>query len=423
VRFATQAVFKLAYAGVLLCGLSPCLQGYSVLTHEAIVDTLWDSSLKPLLLKRFPDATPEDLIKAHGYTYGGCIIQDIGYYPFGNHLFSDLVHYVRSADFVQALITESKDLNEYAFALGALAHYGADNSGHPIATNKSVPLLYPNLRRKYGDNVTYQENPAAHIKTEFGFDVLQVARGNYAPKAYHDFVGFEVSKELLDRAFLDTYGLTLKDVFKTLDLALGTYRFSVSTLIPEMTKAAWSLKSKDLIKNDPTLTRRKFMYNISRASYVKDWGPAYEKPGFFARLMAFFFRVLPRVGPFKALGFRTPTAQTEALFQQSYDSTVDHDRRYYADLNSGTLKISDTDLDTGKATQPGEYPLADQAYAKLLEKLAAKQFKNVTPELKANILAFYVYMDISDKAKVEGPLETLRVAPVTGPAPSVSATH
>jgi hypothetical protein len=408
VRFATQAVFKLTYAGVLLCGGAPCAHGYSVLTHEAIVDTLWDTSIKPLLLKRFPDATADDLIKAHGYSYGGCIIQDIGYYPFGNHLFSDLVHYVRSADFVQALIAESKDLNEYAFALGGLAHYGADNSGHPIATNRSVPLLFPKLRRKYGDTVTYQEDPGAHIKTEFGFDVLQVARGNYAPQSYHGFIGFEVSKELLDRAFQDTYALSLKDVFKTLDLALGTYRFSVGTLIPEMTKTAWTLKSKDLVKNDPAMTRKKFLYNLSRSSYVTDWGPKYEKPGFFAHVMAFLFHVLPRVGPFKALGFRPPTAQTEALFQQSYDSTVDHDRRYYAELDSGTLKISDTDLDTGKATQPGEYPLADQAYAKLLEKLAAKHFQNVTPELRANILAFYVYMDITDKAKVEGPLEALR---------------
>lgn len=379
-----------------------------MLTHEAIVDTLWDASIKPLLVQRFPDATAEDLMKAHGFAYGGCIIQDIGYYPFGNHLFSDLVHYVRSANFVQALIAESKDVNEYAFALGALAHYGADNSGHPIATNRSVPLLFPKLRRKYGNSVTYEEDPAAHIKTEFGFDVLQVARGNYAPKSYHDFIGFDVSKELLDRAFQDTYALSLKDVFKTLDLALGTYRFSVSTLIPEMTKTAWSLKGKDLVKGNPAMTRKKFLYNVSRESYEKDWGAKYEKPGCFAHLMAFFFRVLPRVGPFRALGFRTPTPETEVLFQQSFDSTVEHDRQYYSALKTGTLKIADTDLDTGKPTQPGEYPLADQTYAKLLEKLAAKHFQNVTPELRANILAFYVYMDITDKAKVEGPLDALR---------------
>ncbi|MCU1257304.1 MAG: hypothetical protein JWO80_189 [Bryobacterales bacterium] len=399
---------KLAYAALLLCAVAPRAQAYSVLTHEAIVDTVWDNSIKPLLLKRFPDATPDQLNEAHGFAYGGCIIQDVGYYPFGNHLFSDLVHYVRTGDFVQALISESKDLKEYAFALGALAHYGADVSGHPIATNRAVPMLYPKLRRKYGNVVTYDQDPAAHIKTEFGFDVLQIARGRYAPKAYHDFIGFQVSKEALDRAFQNTYALALKDVFMSVDLALGTYRFSVSTLIPELTKAAWSLKGKELAKSDPTINRKKFLYNISHASYVKEFGATYEKPGIFARLLAFFFRVLPKVGPFRALGFKAPTPQVEAFFQQSFDTTVDHDRGYYAEVNAGTLKIADVNLDTGRPTQPGEYRLADETYGKLLGKLAAKHFQNVTPELKANILAFYTYMDITPKAKVQAPLEALR---------------
>jgi hypothetical protein len=399
---------RLAYVALLLCGVAPGARAYSVLTHEAIVDTVWDNSIKPLLLKRFPDATPDQLNEAHGFAYGGCIIQDVGYYPFGNHLFSDLVHYVRTGDFVQALISESKDLKEYAFALGALAHYGADVSGHPIATNRAVPMLYPKLRRKYGNVVTYDQDPAAHIKTEFGFDVLQVARGRYAPKAYHDFIGFQVSKEALDRAFQDTYALALKDVFMSVDLALGTYRFSVSTLIPEMTKAAWSLKGKELAKSDPGISRKKFLYNISHASYVKEFGATYEKPGIFARLLAFFFRVLPKVGPFRALGFKAPTPQTEVLFQQSFDTTIDHDRQYYAEVNAGTLKIADTDLDTGRPTQPGEYRLADETYGKLLGKLAEKHFQNVTPELKANILAFYTYMDITPKAKVQAPLDALR---------------
>ena len=112
VRFA-RAVLAALYAGSMLLGIAPRAQGYSVLTHEAIVDTLWDRSIQPLLLERFPNAKPEDLIKAYGYADGGCIIQDIGYYPFGNYLFSDLVHYVRSGDFVQTLIAAS-DLDDDA---------------------------------------------------------------------------------------------------------------------------------------------------------------------------------------------------------------------------------------------------------------------------------------------------------------------
>jgi hypothetical protein len=186
----------------LLLGVSyaPGCAGYSVLTHEAIIDAAWKDGIEPLLLSRFPYATPEQLLQAHAYAYGGAIIQDMGYYPFGSQFFSDLTHYVRSGDFVLALIAESHDLNEYAFALGALAHYAADTTGHPLATNLSVAIMYPKLAKQYGPVITYDEKPSAHSQVEFGFDVDQVAEGNYAPRAYHDFIGFEVSKPVLERA-------------------------------------------------------------------------------------------------------------------------------------------------------------------------------------------------------------------------------
>jgi hypothetical protein len=170
-------------------------------------------SIAPLLLKRFPNSSPEEMLEAHAYVYGGAIIQDLGYYPFGSQFFSDLTHYVRSGDFVIALIEESRDLNEYAFALGALAHYASDTSGHPLATNPSVALTYPKLAKKYGPVITYEENPSAHAKVEFAFDVDQVAEGHYAPKAYHDFIGFEVSKSVLERAFIKTYSIEMSSVF------------------------------------------------------------------------------------------------------------------------------------------------------------------------------------------------------------------
>lgn len=362
---------------------------YSVLTHEAVIDSVWDNALKLALRARFPDATPDQLKAAHAYAYGGCIIQDLGYYPFGSHLFTDLVHYVRSADFVRALLADSRDLDEYAFALGALAHYGADIEGHSIAVNRSVPVLYPKLRRKFGPDVTYEDNPSAHLKTEFGFDVVQVARGNYAPEAYHDFIGFEVSEDLLERACEETYGLTLKDLFRTLDLSLGTYRFSVSTVIPKMTKIAWSLKRKQIRQNKPTMTRRRFLYNIRRPSFEKEWGHAYQRPGFGARLLAFLLRLVPHVGPLRALGFKVPTPLTEKMFEDSFDAAVARDRQAFAAVQASTLSISNIDLDTGNATKPGEYALADKTYDDLVKKLAEKKFATVTPALRENILAFY----------------------------------
>ena len=240
--------------------------GYTVLTHEAIVDSVWDTSMRQLLLKRFPDATPEELEEAHAYAYGGCIIQDLGYYPFGSHFFSDLTHYVRSGDFITALIRDSQDLNEYAFALGALEHYASDTEGHRIATNRAVPMLYPELRRKFGIDVTYWDNPVAHIRTEFGFDVLQVASARYASERYQSFIGFQVSRDVLERAFLETYGIEMKDIFGNVSLALGSYRYSIGSIVPGMTRVAWSMKKAQLKKEIPGITRKKFLYNLSRSS-------------------------------------------------------------------------------------------------------------------------------------------------------------
>ena len=245
---------------------------YAVLSHEAIIDSAWDTNIRPLLLKRFPNATPGQLKEAHGYAYGGAIIQDMGYYPHGSKLLSDLTHYVRSGDFVLALLRDSKDLDGYAFALGALSHYSSDNAGHSIGVNLAVPILYPKLGRKYGNTVTYEQDPLAHVKTEFGFDVLEVAQGRYAPDAYHDFIGFDVSAPLLEQAFQETYGLDLKSVLTDEDKVLGSYRHDVSQLLPQATRIAWSLKRNDIMKDQPGITKRKFLYNLFARELPEELG-------------------------------------------------------------------------------------------------------------------------------------------------------
>ena len=403
-----------ALSAFVLLSFPPQASSYSVLTHEAIIDTRWIDSIQPVLLNRFPDASAEQLKEAHAHAYGGCIIQDLGYYPFGSHFFSDLVHYVRSADFLQVLLDESHDLNEYAFALGAVAHYGADVEGHAIAVNRAVPLLFPKLRKRFGDEVTYADDPLAHLKTEFGFDVLQAARGHYAPKAYHDLIGFQVSKDLLDRAFEKTYGLKLKELFHTLDLALGTYRFSVSTIIPTATRTAWSIKKKEIMNDQPTMSPKQFLYNIKRASFEQEWGANYERRGFGERMFAFLFRLMPRVGPLKGLGFRVPTPQTEKMFEDSFDAAVRRDRRSFANAELGSLKLSNRDLDTGKPVSPGEYLLTDKTYDKLLVKLAEKKFAGVTPELRENIISFYDQMKTPDPHGIGPQLTALKEFTVPG---------
>ena len=376
----------------LLClSLSAHAPAYSVLTHEAIIDSAWPGELRPLLLKRFPNATDDQLREAHAYAYGGAIIQDMGYYPFGSKFFSDLVHYTRSGDFVLALLKdaqESADLNDYAFALGALAHYAADNLGHPIAVNRTVPLVYPKLRTKFGPEVTYEDDPGAHLKTEFGFDVIEVARGQYANEAYHDFIGFKVAKPLLERAFEETYCIPLKDQFTSLDLALGTYRFSVSQAIPEMTKAAWAAKKKDIQSLQAGMTRRRYVYRIKIAAYQKDFDNQYKRPGLGARFLAFLFHLLPKIGPFKAFAFKVPPPAAETMFLKSLDDTVRDYKNLLASAGENSLQLPNQNFDTGKPTRLGEYHLADETYAKLVERL--KQAKvAVSAPLQANIDAFY----------------------------------
>jgi hypothetical protein len=373
---------------VFICSLSQTSAAYSVLTHEQIVDLLWADQIAPLLLQNYPGTSVEELRIAHAYAYGGCLIQDMGYYPFGNRFFSDLVHYVRSGDFVVALINDASDVNEYAFALGALSHYVADIAGHP-AVNAAVAQEFPKLRKKYGREVTFDEDPKAHIRTEFGFDVVQVAKQRYTSESYHDFIGFQVSKPLVERAFRETYGIELKDVFFNLDLSIGSFRRSVSNVIPEMTRVALLLKKDEVVKENPTFTKKKFLYNLKRSDFEREWGKSYQKPGLGARIIAVLFRLVPKIGPFKALAFKMPNPDTETLYLKSVNTTVEQYRIYLKDLARQKLILANTDFDTGKPTRAGEYRLTDSAYAKLLDKLADEKFAQMPDPLRQNILEFY----------------------------------
>jgi hypothetical protein len=411
-------VFAVTVALALSLGWPSEAAAYAVLAHEAIIDSAWDTNMRPLLLKRFPDATPEQLKEAHGYAYGGAIIQDMGYYPHGSFFFSDLTHYVRSGDFVLALLRDSQDLNGYAFALGALAHYAADNDGHPIGTNRAVPLLYPKLKKKYGDTVTYEDDPLAHVKTEFGFDVLEIAQGRYAPDNYHDFIGFGVSVSLLEQAFQETYGLDLKSVLSDEDKVLGSYRHDVSQLLPKATRIAWSLKKNDIMKDQPGITRKKFLYNLSRASYQKNWGKQYQPPTFGERFLAFLVRILPKIGPLKVLQLQTPTPAAEKLFEASFNATLDRYKQLLGQAAAGQPDLPNENFDTGEITGPGKYQLTDETQAKLLDALAKQKFSGASPEIRAELLEFFGHPDApyamkrkpKDWAKVQADLGELKNA-------------
>jgi len=391
-----------------------------VLAHEAIIDAAWETHLKPLLLRKYPQATEEDLSRAQAYAYGGSIIQDFGYYPFGSPFFSDLTHYVRSGDFILALLRDAQNLTEYAFALGALAHYAADNDGHRIGTNRAVPLLYPGLGKKYGDSVPYEDGKLAHVKTEFGFDVLEIAKERYAPDGYHDFIGFEVAQRVLDQAFRETYGLELNSVLVDEQRALDSYRRDVSKVIPKATRIAWHLK-KDEIKDDiPDATKKRFLYNLSRSNYEREWGKNYKKPSLGERFLAFLYKLLPKFGPLKILQFRTPTPQTEQMFEASFNATLTRYRKLLKEAGEGTLQLPNDNFDVGEATGPGKYRMNDDAHAQLLDRLAKTGFQQLTSELKTEILQFFEDPNAPNStkrstkawAKVQAELQQLASAPV-----------
>ena len=420
--------FVMRIGTILLIVLMSCSSSsaYSVLTHEEIVDLLWAGQILPLLLKRYPGLTEGQIKEAHAYAYGGAVIQDLGYYPFGSREFSDLVHYVRSGDFVRELLLESQDVNEYAFALGALSHYASDIAGHP-AVNQSVAIQYPKLRAKYGKSVRYAQDKTAHLKTEFGFDTLQVAKNRYASEQYHDFIGFQVSKPLLERAFPVVYGMELKDVLTHEDMAVGSYRFAVSRLIPQMTRVALQAHKKDLIRETPNFAKKKFLYRLSRSEYEKQWGKDYTKPGVGTRILSTLLRYMPRIGPFKGLAFNNPTPQTEDLYIKSINTTVDQYRALLEQVRTDTLVLANCDFDSGQPTKAAEYSLTDDAYAKLLAQLSKRKFDLTSPELRSNILHFYSDLSVpietkKDAGRWQAVLTELIELKAVAPAPTIAGS-
>ncbi|HYS25227.1 MAG TPA: zinc dependent phospholipase C family protein [Vicinamibacterales bacterium] len=353
-----------------------------------MVDAAWDDVIAPMLKARFGAASADTIKTARAYAYGGSVMPDMGYYPFGSHFFTNLLHYTRSGDFVEALIRDARDVNEYAFALGALAHYVADSTGHPLGTNRAVPLEYPKLRAKFGDEVTYVEDPKRHIMVEFAFDVVHVASGAYLPQTYRDFIGFEVATDLVERAFRETYAIEMKDVFASEDLAIGTFRYAVGTTIPQMTQVAWEKKRDEIERLTPHVERTAYVYTITRRQYESDFGTAYRRPGVFARFFVWVVRVMPKIGPFKALAFQTPSPEAERLFTDSFKASRERYRTLLQSVRDNRLDLRNTDFDTGQPTRRGEYTLADQTYAELLARLSSK--KAAAPDaLRADIMRFY----------------------------------
>jgi hypothetical protein len=392
--FIYKNIIKVISLFVVFCICTVPAKAFSILAHEAIIDAEWDLALKPILLKRYPQTTDQELVAAHAYAYGGSLVADLGYMPGGNAHFTDLLHYVRSGDFIMNLLQEAHTLNEYAFALGAMSHYIADKYGHSMATNVTVPEVYPELKQKFGPVVTYDDDHTSHSRMEFAYDAVQVGRGNYATVSYHDFIGFKMAKEPLERAFLKTYGQELNTLIKNFDGSVGRMRWGVRNLFPAMTKTAWNAKKGDIVKQNAKATKRSFRYRMSQRMYNKDFAGKGNKPDFLSRSLATLITLLPKVGPLKSLKFVYPGPDGEKRFVQVFDTIV---KKYHVALNqwdADKLVLADINLDTGKPLAYGQYRLADQTYCELVTKLHQDNFACLSKDIQAHIVSYFDGADL-----------------------------
>ena len=374
---------------VLLLGAPGQARGYSVLAHESAIDAAWDRELRPLLLRRFPRSTPAELERARSFAYGGSVIQDLGYYPFGNKFFSNLLHYARTGDFVESLVQQAQTLDELAFALGAMAHYANDIAGHPLAVNRSVPLAFPKLRAKFGDEVTYVQAPKQHVIVEFSFDVAQAARGRYSFTQYRTLLDFQVATALLNRAFHDTYGLEMSDLFGDEKRAISTYRFAVSQLIPALTEAAWRDQRDEILAVTPAAERANVVFVFRQVDYEDDYGRDYQKPARFARFLAWVYRLVPKVGPLKPLAFTAPTPEVDRLFEDSIARAHTRFQALLRQVGDGRLDLANTNFDTGEPAHAHDYALADETHAEWLEALGKRKFAGASPAVRRTLDAYY----------------------------------
>jgi hypothetical protein len=400
-HWSTTALPLFLLTWIVLLLLAPTSsEAFSVLAHQAVVDKAWDDTLLPLMRERFPAATKQELGDTRAYAHGGSHLADLGYFPLGSRPFTDLLHYVRTGDFVTRLLAEASSPNEYAFALGALDHYEVDTIGHPQATNRAVSLIYPKLARKYGNEVTYADSPSAHLQTEFRFDILQVARRGEIPGLFEHSIDFKVPRQFVERVFEENYGLKLDDLFDNYEVALGTYRWSFSILIDETTGIAWQLYRKDIEVLEPGMTPKHFLHAMSRADFEQQFGKAFREPGYLVGFIAVFGNLLPNIGPFKRLPYKPLPPTVRQLYSDAFEKASEQYRKDAVAAARGGFRLANLNLDTGESTSQANYPPADKAYIELLHRHARDHFAHISSELATDILDHFQVRDVSAKLEM-----------------------
>ena len=433
-----RALKRSIVGAVLFFLLWPGARGaaaYSLLTHEQLIDLTWDDSIVPLLRSRYPTLTPAQLEHARAYAYAGCVIQDIGYYPFGDSFFSNLTHYVRTGDFVVSLFRNAGNADELAFAIGALSHYIGDAEGHSLATNRAVPVEFPKLGKKYGPVVNYAQGKDQHVQTEFAFDVNELAHYRMAPFRYQKHIGLAVPVRQLGLAYYQTYGLTKGfSGVREERINVGAYRFAVRAFLPRIARAITILHRQVEPADPNTPEVQELRREVAKVGLENNWKKYHHKAGIGIYSLAVLIYILPKIGPLKMADVKGPTVDTESEYVHSVAVSTGALRRILArftpppqtnssaadagaadthsqpppsrpsaenassdaprDSRDRRHPLKNRDLDTGNVVQPGGYPLTDSTYAQLLHLLASKPNQAIPPGIKEDLQTYYSNLDL-----------------------------
>jgi len=362
---------------------------YSVLTHEQLIDLTWQSSIRPLLLSRYPDLTPAQVLEAHAYAYGGCAIQDLGYYPGGDMFFSDLTHYVRSGDFITALFRNAHNADELAFAIGALSHYVGDVIGHPQSTNLAVPIEFPKLEAKFGPVINYAQAEHPHVQTEFAFDINEIAKHRFAPSAYLKHIGLAVPTHQLALAYFETYGIGTNYTSRRRRISLRGYRFAVRSLLPRVAYAETVLHRKSFPEDTPGPDVDLLKKELAQADFENGWDQYRKKAGIGTYSLAGLIIILPKIGPLKLLAIKGPNPTTEDEYVRSLNLSIVELRRQLIRMGTNDRSLPNRDLDTGSKVRPGGYRLTDNTYAELLHDITRSPGQPIPLPLKEDVTEYY----------------------------------
>lgn len=366
---------------------------YGLSTHLLLVDLVWASDIRPLLVKSFPCQTEAVYDRARVYAYGGALVQDAGYYLGGQADLSDLTHYARSGDFVSNLFRNATDVDELAFALGALTHYVGDTIGHPDATNQSVPIAFPNLGLKYHSSVvTYEKDPKAHLQVEFGFDVNAAKLGRLRPPALMKDEHPDLSLQQLAFAYYQTYGLTDDLTYARAGLSARSYYGSTEGLLPFGTYTKANVAAFKPVHGTDEAGLQKLIDDVASR---EDW-KSHRKHAGLPRILG-----APLVLFVSKTYIRYPTTETQSKYDRSVVASVDRIREVIASVHATPgdfvplwpadkagdrgQPLPNFNLDTGEVEEPGVYEKSGDIHRKWLSRVsdpASKENRRYAPPQK-----------------------------------------